>query len=64
MTYAGLIEEIKRRVDVIFDVLRGPFALPKVVAVELCYLEIPLVIESFALACIAAHGEIKSNVNV
>ena len=56
--YANLMEEIKRRVDVIQRSAGGQLAIPPMAAFELCYLQLRKVCEVFALACIAAHGDI------
>ena len=56
--YAGLMEEVKRRVDVIISVLNRVHPLPLIVAVELCYLQLRKIVEMIALACLAAHGDI------
>lgn len=56
--YARLIEEIKRRVEVIQRVVDGQVAIPKMAVFELCYLQLRKICEAFALACLAAHGDI------
>ena len=56
--YAALMEEIKRRVDVLRAVLDGTYPLPVMPAFEFCYLQLRKICEVFALACLAAHGDI------
>jgi hypothetical protein len=56
--YANLMEEIKRRVDVIRRVQDGTCVMPPIAAFELCYLQLRKICEVFALACLAAHGDI------
>lgn len=56
--YAELMEEIKQRVDVILRVIESRVPLPKMVAFELCYLQLRKICEVFALACLCAHGDI------
>jgi hypothetical protein len=57
--YAALMEEIKRRVEVIQRAVSGHYSLPSIVALELCYVQLRKVCEVFALACLTAHGEIE-----
>ena len=57
--YVKFMEEIKRRIDTIQRVVGGQFPLPGMVAFELCYLQLRKICEVFALACLAAHGEIS-----
>jgi len=56
--YARLMEEIKRRVEVIQNVLTGKTVLAPMAAFELCYLQFRKICEVFALACLAVHGDI------
>ena len=56
--YAQLMEEIKRRTEVIRQVLDGTYPMPLMAGFELCYLQLRKVCEVFALACLAAHGDI------
>jgi hypothetical protein len=56
--YANLMEEIKRRTDVIRRVLGGGVVLPQMAAFELCYIQLRKICEVFALACLCAHGDI------
>jgi hypothetical protein len=55
-----LMEELKRRRDIIADVLASKYSLPQGIAVELCYLQLRMVCELIALACLAAHGDIPA----
>src|SRR5437762_1433117 len=56
--YANLMDEIKRRTDVIRSTLNGGYPMPQMAAFELCYLQLRKICEVFALACLAAHGDI------
>lgn len=58
--YVILMEELKRRRNVVADVLQGKFSLPQGIAVELCYLQLRMICELIALACLAAHGDIPA----
>lgn len=55
---ANLMEEIKRRVEVIRFVTDGQTKLAPMPAFELCYLQLRKVCEVFALACLCVHGDI------
>lgn len=54
------MEELKRRRNVVADVLASKFALPQGIAVELCYLQLRMICELIALGCLAAHGDIPA----
>lgn len=56
--YCGLMEEIKRRVAVIQDILSSKIPLPQIVAYEVCYLQLRMICELIALGCLAAHGDL------
>ncbi len=56
--YASLMEEIKRRTAVVQQVLGGAWNMPPMAAFEFCYLQLRKICEVFALACLAAHGDI------
>ncbi len=56
--YANLMEEIKRRTEVINHVLGGVVSLPPMAGFELCYVQLRKICEVFALACLTAHGDI------
>jgi hypothetical protein len=56
--YARLMEEIKRRVQVVQQVLNGTWVMPQMVAFELCYVQLRKICETFAIACLTAHGDI------
>lgn len=60
LLYVRLMEEIKRRVEVIYHVLNGSWVMPQMAAFELCYVQLRKICEVFALACLAAHGDIPS----
>ena len=56
--YCGLMEEIKRRSDVIYAVTQGRIPVPQIVGVELAYLQLRMICELIALACLTAHGDV------
>jgi len=56
--YGRLMEEIKRRHSVIAQVLNGTISIPQMAAFEFCYVQLRKICEVFALACLAAHGDI------
>jgi hypothetical protein len=56
--YVRLMEELKRRRNVVGDVLSGKWSLPQGIAVELSYLQLRMICELIALSCLAAHGDI------
>jgi hypothetical protein len=58
LLYSNLMEEIKRRVDVIQRAANGQLQIPPMASFELCYLQLRKVCEVFALACLCAHREI------
>jgi len=60
--YCDLMEEVKRRVDVVSHVTGGGARLPALAAYELCYLQLRFVCELIALGCLAAHGDIHHKV--
>ena len=58
--YVRLMEELKRRRNVIADILASKFTLPQGIAVELCHLQLRMICELIALGCLAAHGDIPA----
>ena len=56
--YAKLMEEIKRRVAIVYQIGNGSHSLPQMAAFELCYVQLRKICEVFALACLVAHGEL------
>jgi hypothetical protein len=58
--YCSLMEEIKLRQHVISAVLEKQIVLPLRPAHELCYLQLRMVCELIAVACLVAHGDIKA----
>jgi hypothetical protein len=56
--YARFMEEIKRRQDVMRQVLSATISMPQMAAFEFCYLQLRKICEAFALACLTAHGDI------
>jgi hypothetical protein len=58
--YCDLMEEIKRRTEVIRSVTLGRIQVPKIVALELCYLQLRMICELIALACLTVHGDVPA----
>jgi len=59
--YAGLMGEIKVRVDwVRSTIAQPPQDVPGRIVVECCYLQLRLILEVIALGCLAAHGDIAT----
>lgn len=56
--YCSLMEEIKKRVDVITAVTMNQLPLPQMVGVELVYLQLRMICELIALACLTVHGDV------
>jgi hypothetical protein len=54
------MEELKRRRNIIADVLASKINLPQGIAIELCYLQLRVICELIALGCLAAHGDIPA----
>jgi hypothetical protein len=54
------MEEIKARIEVVFSVTQGICGpLPKRVTEELGYLQLRMICELIALACLVAHGDVS-----
>lgn len=58
--YANLMDEVKARVDAIRTALSGQTQLAVPVVRELSYLQLRMLCELIALACLVAHGDLKS----
>ena len=58
--YATLMQEIKYRIVTIDHVLSGNAKLQTQAVRELCYLELRLICETIALACLVIHGDIRA----
>ena len=58
--YLRLMEELKRRRNIIADVLASKINLPQGIAIELCYLQLRMICELVAFGCLAAHGDIAA----
>lgn len=56
--YCDLMEEIKRRIDVISGNTVGGLVVPEIVGVELVYLQFRMICELIALACLTVHGDV------
>lgn len=51
--------EIKYRVDAIDDVLKGKLCMRQRLAEEFCYLQLRVICEVLAVACLVIHGNLK-----
>jgi hypothetical protein len=56
--YCALMEELKRRRDIIYRI--ATFKLPGEISIELCFLQLRMICELIALGCLAAHGDIPA----
>ncbi|MCP3401858.1 hypothetical protein [Bradyrhizobium sp. CCGB20] len=52
------MEEIKNRGEVVRAVVRRRISVPPIVSLELAYLQLRMVCELIALACLTAHGDV------
>lgn len=57
--YADLMEEVKLRLDAIHTTSRGDTGLAVGFVQDFCYLQLRMIVELIALACLAAHGDIS-----
>lgn len=57
--YCSIMEEIKARNRLIEGTYGGKYKLPDFARIEFTYLQLRMISELIALACIAAHGEIS-----
>ena len=58
--YCELMEEIKRRAEVIQSVTRGQINVPQIVGLELSYLQLRMICELIALSCLTVHGDVPA----
>jgi hypothetical protein len=58
-TYADLMEAIKVRHRLLSRLLANPGGLPGYAVVELSQLQVRMLCEVFAIACLLAHGEVE-----
>jgi hypothetical protein len=58
--YCELMEEIKRRTEVIQNVTSARVQVPMIVGLELCYLQLRMICELIALACLTVHGDVPA----
>jgi hypothetical protein len=58
--YANLMDEVKVRIDCISTTCNGRGAYPTVITREFCWLQLRMLCELIALACLVAHGDIAS----
>jgi len=58
--YCDLMEEVKRRTEVIQNVTGARVQVPKIVGLELSYLQLRMMCELIALACLTVHGDVPA----
>lgn len=58
--YCDLMEEIKKRGDVVRAVVERRISVPQIVGLELGYLQLRMICELIALACLTAHGDVPT----
>ncbi len=58
--YSHLMEEVKRRIEIIQAASNPSFPLPPIARHELCYIQLRKICELIALACVVAHGDLKA----
>lgn len=58
--YANLMHEAKVRLDCLGNACLGRTGYPKPIVREFCYLQLRMLCELIALACLVAHGDMKS----
>jgi hypothetical protein len=58
-TYSELMTEIKERLAVMNGILNDQKGLPDWAAIEFMQLQIRMICELLALACLVAHGDVK-----
>jgi len=61
--YADLMQEIKVRLAAIEAALRGDFRLSPPFVEDFCYLQVRMIGELIAIACLLAHGDIPATQN-
>jgi hypothetical protein len=57
--YRALMEEVKVRLDAIGYASAAKAGIPRAMIREFCFLQLRMVCELIALACLAAHGDIQ-----
>lgn len=58
--YASLMRDIKVRLATMRDIIRDPRAIPNWAVIEFSQLQIRMISETLAVACLIAHGEDES----
>lgn len=56
--YADLLDEIKRRHQVLIDIIAKPHNLPPWALGEFAQLQVRMICETFAIGCLVAHGDV------
>lgn len=57
-SYADLMNEIKIRISHINVAITGELNLPVILVNEFCFLQLRMICETIALACLVAHGDL------
>jgi hypothetical protein len=58
--YAGILEEIKHRINAINTGTNNQIPVPAPLVREFCYLQIRMICELIALGCLLVHGDIEA----
>lgn len=58
--YLLLMEELKRKRNLVADIVAQKYPLPIGISLELRYLQLRMICELIALGCLAAHGDIPA----
>lgn len=58
-TYRNLMWEIKYRIEAIDDALAGKLHMRQRILEEFCYLQLRMICEVLAIACLVIHGNLK-----
>lgn len=56
--YCGLMEEIKKRQQVVDHLRQSALGIPQIAVYEMCYLQLRKICELIGLGCLVAHGDI------
>jgi len=57
--YANILDEVRTRILGMNTIVAGTVLLPQWLTAELCYLQLRMLCELVALACLMAHGDIE-----
>ena len=56
--YCQIMEEIRERIDAIYAIYAGTSKLPLYIRYEMSYLQLRMIAELIAIACLKAHGDL------